>query len=105
MGKVAILFAGQGAQRPGMCHELAQAEPAAQAVFELADAVRPGTSAQCFSGTAEELRETANTQPCVFAADLACARALAAHGVQAAAVAGFSLGEAAALTFAGALTD
>lgn len=105
MGKVAILFAGQGAQKPGMCHELAQAEPAAQAVFELADAVRPGTSEQCFSGTAEELRQTANTQPCVFAADLACARALAAHGVRPAAVAGFSLGEVAALAFAGALTD
>lgn len=105
MGKVAILFAGQGAQRPGMCDELAQAEPAARAVFELADAVRPGTSEQCFSGTAEELRQTANTQPCVFAADLACARALAAHGVRPAAVAGFSLGEVAALAFAGALTD
>lgn len=105
MGKVAILFAGQGAQKPGMCQELFNAEPAAREVFDLADEVRPGTSAQCFSGTAEELRETANTQPCVFAADLACARALAAHGVRPAAVAGFSLGEVAALAFAGALTD
>lgn len=88
-----------------MCQALAEAEPAAAAVFEMADAVRPGTSAQCFSGTAEELRQTANTQPCVFAADLACARALAAHGVEPAAVAGFSLGEVAALAFSGALAD
>ena len=105
MGAVALLFAGQGAQKPGMCKALAEAEPAAAAVFDLADAVRPGTSAQCFSGTNEELRETKNTQPCVFAVDLACARALEAHGVSPLAVAGFSLGEVAALAFAGALTD
>lgn len=105
MGGVAFLFAGQGAQHPGMCAELAAAEPAARAVFEIADAVRPGTSAQCFEGTQEELNSTANTQPCVFAADLACARALAAHGIVPAAVAGFSLGEVAALTFAGSYTD
>ena len=105
MGGVAFLFAGQGAQHPGMCAELAAAEPAARAVFEIADAVRPGTSAQCFEGTQEELNSTANTQPCVFAADLACARALAAHGIAPAAVAGFSLGEVAALTFAGSYTD
>lgn len=105
MGKVAILFAGQGAQHPGMCAELAAAEPAARAVFDMADSVRPGTSAQCFEGTAEELRQTLNTQPCVFAADLAVARALEAHGVRPSLVAGFSLGEVAALTFAGAFSD
>lgn len=105
MGGVAFLFAGQGAQHPGMCRELAEREPAARAVFAAADAARPGTSAQCFEGTQEELNDTANTQPCVFAADLACARALEAAGVAPAAVAGFSLGEVAALTFAGAYTD
>ena len=105
MGGVAFLFAGQGAQHPGMGAALAEREPAACAVFDAADAVRPGTGTQCFAGTQEELNETATTQPCVFACDLACARALAAHGVQPDAVAGFSLGEVAALTFAGALDD
>lgn len=105
MGKLALLFAGQGAQHPGMCADLVAGEPAARAVFEMADAVRPGTSAQCLSGTAEQLAQTVNTQPCVFAADLACARALAAHGVQPDLLAGFSLGEVAALTFAGAFSD
>ena len=81
MGKLAVLFAGQGAQHPGMCEGLVAAEPAAAAVFEMADAVRPGTLEQCLRGTEEELRQTVNTQPCVFAADLACARALEAHGV------------------------
>lgn len=105
MGKVAFLFAGQGAQHPGMCADLIEAEPAARAVFETADAVRPGTTEQCLSGTKEELFQTVNTQPCVFAADLACARALAARGVEPDVVAGFSLGEVAALTFAGAYSD
>lgn len=105
MGSVAFLFAGQGAQHPGMGADLAAREEAAAAVFALADEVRPGTSTQCFEGTAEELGITENTQPCVFTLDLACARALEAHGVHPAAVAGFSLGEIAALTFAGAYTD
>ncbi len=101
---LAVLFAGQGAQHPGMGQEIAQAEPAAQAVFAAADAVRPGTSDQCFTGTAEELALTQNTQPCVYTMDLACAAALTAHGVRPACVAGFSLGELAALTYAGALS-
>ena len=105
MGKVAFLFAGQGAQHPGMCADLIESEAAAKAVFDAADAVRPGTTEQCLSGTKEELSQTINTQPCVFAADLACARALEARGVTPDVVAGFSLGEVAALTFAGAYTD
>lgn len=105
MGKVAFLFAGQGAQHPGMCADLIASEPAAKAVFDAADAVRPGTTEQCLSATKEELAQTINTQPCVFAADLAAARALEARGVRPDVVAGFSLGEVAALTFAGAYTD
>ena len=46
MGKVAFLFAGQGAQHPGMCADLIESEPAAKAVFDMADAVRPGTTDQ-----------------------------------------------------------
>ena len=105
MGKVAILFAGQGAQHEGMGAAIAQASPAAQAVFDRCDQVRPGTSQQCFEGDKATLSLTANTQPCVWAVDMACARALAATGVQAAAVAGFSLGELAALAFAGVIDE
>lgn len=105
MGKVAFLFAGQGAQHPGMGAGIAAASPAARAVFDAADSVRPGTFEQCCQGTKEELSQTANTQPCVFATDLACARALEERGVEPDVVAGFSLGEVAALTFAGAFSD
>ena len=105
MGKVAILFAGQGAQHEGMCAELAQANEAARAVFSRCDEVRPGTSDQCWHADKDTLSLTANTQPCVWAADMACARALEAAGAHADAVAGFSLGELAALAFAGALDE
>ena len=58
MGKIAFVFAGQGAQYPGMGQELAQCSPAAAEIFAKLDALRPGTSAQCFGGTDEELKET-----------------------------------------------
>jgi len=81
---------------------LYESSPAARAVFDAADALRPGTSRQCFSGTEEELRETKNTQPCLFAVELAAAAALTEAGIRAELAAGFSLGELSALAYAGA---
>ena len=78
---------------------------AAKAVFHMSDSVRPGTAAQCFSGTQEELSQTCNTQPCIYCVDLAAAHALQEHGLTCNAVAGFSLGEIAAITYAGLLSD
>ncbi len=105
MGKIALVFSGQGAQYPGMGKELYDNSPAAKAVFDMADSVREGTSRQCFEGTKEELCSTVNTQPCVFAADLAAARAVAEKGIKPDYLAGFSLGEIAALAFSGMLSD
>ena len=103
--KIAFLFSGQGAQYPGMMKDLYDSEPAAREVFDQADAaLGRSISAQCFEGTQEELNLTHNTQPCMLAGDLAAAAVLRAHGIKADAVAGFSLGEYAALAFAGTLT-
>ena len=102
--KIAFMFSGQGAQFPGMMKDLCQAEPAAREVFDMADvALGRGISALCFDGTQEELNLTHNTQPCVLAADLAAAAALKAHGVTCEGAAGFSLGEYAALAYAGSI--
>ena len=105
MGKIAFVFSGQGAQYSGMGKAMYDASPAARAVFDMADSIREGTSKQCFEGTAEELTRTVNTQPCVFTADLAAARALVEKGIVPDCTAGFSLGEIAALAFSGALSD
>ena len=45
MGKIAFVFAGQGAQYSGMGQSLREASPAARAVFDVADTLRAGTSA------------------------------------------------------------
>lgn len=99
MGKIAFVFPGQGAQYPGMGRELSEISREAAKVFAMADALRPGTSRQCFEGTEEELKETKITQPCLFAVELAAAEALKERGVFADMVAGFSLGELAALSY------
>ncbi|MBR2176664.1 MAG: ACP S-malonyltransferase [Clostridia bacterium] len=104
MGKTVFVFSGQGAQYPGMGQSLYENSAAAKAVFDLAESIRPGTIKQCFEGTKEELAVTINTQPCVFAADLAAAAAVAEKGIKPDYVAGFSLGEIAALAFSGILS-
>ncbi len=101
--RIAFVFSGQGAQYPGMGKDLYDNLACCKEVFDQSDKVlnRP-ISQLCFIGTEEELGITRNTQPCVLAVDIAAGRALLDAGVKPAAVAGFSLGEYAALTLAGA---
>ena len=102
MGKTAWVFAGQGAQSPGMGKSLYETSAAARAIFDMADTL-PGRriSALCFEGPKEALQLTVNTQPCVFTVDMAAAAALGERGFKPDVSAGFSLGEYAALSAAG----
>ena len=104
MDTIAFVFAGQGAQYPGMGQSLYENSAAAKEVLDRCEALRPGTLAMCFEGTAEQLAQTVNTQPCVFAVDLACAFALQERGINPQMVAGFSLGELAAVCFVGLMS-
>jgi [acyl-carrier-protein] S-malonyltransferase len=67
-------------------------------------AILPDLPRLCFDGPLEELVETANAQPAIFAVDCACLAALEAANCGPDVVAGHSLGEYAALVSAGALT-
>ena len=102
--KAAFIFSGQGAQYPGMMKDITERYTAAKEVFDIADkTLGRNISDLCFEGTQEDLNLTHNTQPCVLAADLATYKALEASGIMPEAVAGFSLGEYAALAVAGAI--
>jgi len=107
MGR-AFIFPGQGAQTIGMGRALAEAYPAARAVFdEVDDALGEALSALIWNGDQETLTLTRNAQPALMATSLAGLRALEAEGVTLAAadfVAGHSLGEYSALAAAGALS-
>ena len=104
----AFVFPGQGAQTIGMGQAMAQAYPAAKAVFdEVDDALGEKLSDLIWSGDIADLTLTKNAQPGLMATSLAAMRALEAEGVTIAAasfVAGHSLGEYSALAASGALT-
>ena len=105
----AFVFPGQGAQTIGMGRALAEAYPAAKAVFdEVDEALGEKLSALIWEGEIEALTLTQNAQPALMATSIAALRALEAEGYSvakdAAFVAGHSLGEYSALCAAGALT-
>lgn len=109
MSDFAFIFPGQGSQFIGMGKDLADAFPAAKAVFEEVDqALGQDLSGLMWSGSEDDLKLTANTQPALMAVSVAAMRALEeAHGIgadRAKFVAGHSLGEYSALASAGAIS-
>ncbi|MEP5155330.1 ACP S-malonyltransferase [Planktotalea sp.] len=104
----AFVFPGQGAQSIGMGKALADAYPAAKAVFdEVDEALGEKLSTLIWEGEQDELTLTHNAQPALMATSLAAMRALEAEGVSitdAAFVAGHSLGEYSALAASGAIS-
>ena len=106
MSDILLLFPGQGSQKPGMAKDLAAAYPAAQAVWDAADAaIGAPLSRLAFEGPAEELTLTHNAQPALLAHGAAVWAVVRAHlAGRVRAAAGHSLGEFTAYHVAGALS-
>ena len=104
---VAFIFPGQGAQAVGMGADLYESSQAARSVFKKDDeALGRKLSKVLFEGPEEELRETKNAQPGIFAVSMACMAALEENLDKAEMpapmmTAGHSLGEYTALVASG----
>jgi len=73
MKKIALLFAGQGAQVVGMGKDLAGELPAAADLFRQADEILGRKLSDiAWNGPIEELTKTSNCQPALFVHGLAC---------------------------------
>ena len=104
MSKTAFIFAGQGAQYPGMGKGLEENIKACKDIFQNADnALGFSISKICFEGTVEELKSTENAQPAILTMSIAAMTALVNAGIKPYAVAGLSLGEYSAMVCSGVL--
>ena len=109
MGKIAILFPGQGAQTVGMGRVLAEKYPEIRHIYATAnDILGYDITKLCFDGPAEELDSTVISQPAIFLTSIAALETLKIEAPEVLlateATAGLSLGEYTALVFAGALS-
>ena len=105
-GPIALLFPGQGVQKPGMGKILYYRYPAARRVFERAEEVlQMPVRKLCFEGPVEELNRTDVIQPCVMTVCWAAYEVWReSYGLENVSVtAGHSLGEIASLAAAGSI--
>lgn len=110
LGRVGLVFPGQGSQFVGMGKSLAESSAAARDVFAQADQVLGvSLSRLCFAGPAAELDDTYNSQAAILTASVAALAALretlagTGRRLRPVGFAGHSLGEFTALIAAGSL--
>ncbi|HBG5845182.1 TPA: ACP S-malonyltransferase [Clostridioides difficile] len=105
MGKVALVFPGQGAQYVGMAKDLYENNVVAKSVIdEASDALNMDLKNLMFNGNEEELSKTENTQPAMVTHSVAVLKAVQAQiDLKYNACLGLSLGEYSALVAANAI--
>jgi [acyl-carrier-protein] S-malonyltransferase/trans-AT polyketide synthase/acyltransferase/oxidoreductase domain-containing protein len=101
---IAVVFPGQGSQRPGMGKDFYEQIPVCRKTYEeAADALSWDVSAMCF-GEDEKLNLTEYTQPCIVTTEIAMLRGLSKrYGFASEYFGGHSLGEFTALVAAGVM--
>ncbi len=98
---IAVVFPGQGSQKPGMGADFFETPAAAEIVEEIEEATGFDVRMLCLELDEEVLRQTENAQMALFACGL---MAKACLPIRAQVLAGHSIGEYAALTAAGAIS-
>lgn len=107
--RVAMMFTGQGSQRPGMGQALYDSEPVYRGALDhCAEILAPTLGGDIrdivFRSGSEELAATRIAQPALFATEYALARLWQSWGVTPAAMIGHSIGEYVAAHLAGVFT-
>ena len=101
--KIGFIFAGQGSQYVGMGKDFYDQYEVARDVYQSAD-IDFDVASLCFEGPSDLLNETSYAQPCLLTTSLAISKVLESYGIVPDYVAGLSLGEYSALSYAKAMS-